>query len=552
MRSKLFFPVLIIVLIAVLIVVGVVLFPSYNLSWNYDDYRKMTDMGGVQIGSSSFYYDFGYATEKLQPTANLGKDASFDIALAKNEWEGFQLFVYSKDVDGTLRIEVDDFKNGQGDTLEVSVYQEHYLSVKNVATYFYKPQGSNYYSDLYPDALMPYGGEEVSLKANYLQAFYIETKSPEDARSGDYTASYRIYDEEGEILDGSLQAYVYDFVLPETSSMDTTIGTWGTVYDVSHPVGSEAYNQVYEYLVSRRLSPFHLPCDILSDEADAYMSDPRVSTFIIPYPDDDDLLIAYYTKVSSNPEWAKKGYFYPIDEPHSSSGVRRYYEIVERLQRLCPGYNLVTPFFGVEVTDEENPKGEKIKNFDVQTGNSNISCPESVCFSTEGFYEATMERVADGDRSWWYVCCGPSDKDGYCNMFRYQQGLQHRILFWQQRQYDVTGFLYWDVTYWDYCLNPWENAITYEVSTFAGDGCWLYPGEEIGQDGIVGSLRVVNVTAGLEDYEYFVLAEEIMGEAWVEEQIAKVTTDLTHYTEDPACLELVRRTFANAIEQQGE
>lgn len=66
----------------------------------------------------------------------------------------------------------------------------------------------------------------------------------------------------------------------------------------------------------------------------------------------------------------EKGYFYPIDEPGDSAAYERYREITERLARLCPGYNMVTPFN----TDEVKINGNKISSVKLQKGRSSILC----------------------------------------------------------------------------------------------------------------------------------------------------------------------------------
>ena len=87
--------------------------------------------------------------------------------------------------------------------------------------------------------------------------------------------------------------------------------------------------------------------------------------------------------------------------------------------------------------------------------------PETVCFSDRGFADAIADRAAAGDKIWWYVCCGPGPKTDYCNLFTQQEGVKHRVLFWQQMQQHVTGLLYWSTTYWsDVGGDPWSSAWT--------------------------------------------------------------------------------------------
>ncbi len=67
-----------------------------------------------------------------------------------------------------------------------------------------------------------------------------------------------------------------------------------------------------------------MPFDPLTDEADAYMSDPRVNTFLVAGGYNGHMyggnrnsseLKELYEKISANEDWAKKAIFYMNDEP---------------------------------------------------------------------------------------------------------------------------------------------------------------------------------------------------------------------------------------------
>ena len=178
-------------------------------------------------------------------------------------------------------------------------------------------------------------------------------------------------------------------------------------------------------------------------------------------------------------------------------------------------------------------------------------CPETVVFDEDGFAERAWTRQANGDKLWWYVCCGPSPKTDYCNLFTQQEGIKHRVLFWQQKQYNVTGLLYWSTSYWsDVGGDPWTSAWTTPwtgVDTF-GDGSLLYDGYHVGVNGPVSSLRLEAVANGIEDYEYLTMAEELLGADFVNGILSTVTKDLTHYTLSDAQLAIVRVELGSAIE----
>ena len=539
--------------LAVCVVAGVSLLgrilPTQYL---YPAYRVFVPQGGVKTEDRTLHYDFAYATEKLQPTANLGKDAGHTLRLAKNEREGVQLVLSSTAKSRTVKVSVGNFVNAAGDELPVRIYQERYVAV---------PGWGSVFSEEYPDALEPLSaGDPVTLTRNRLQPIYIETVSGEDAAPGTYTAACTVTDEAGNVLASPLlTAEVWDFALPDAPATESAMGIFssefwrlmgldGTSYGHNGDNGTytleqaqeDVYKQYYDYLLEHHITPYELPYDILDERADAYMSDPRVTSFLVPYPEDDDTLKQYYAKVTSDPDWAKKAYFYPIDEPNDEAAYARYREITDRLARLCPGYNMVTPFYSNAPETEGG-----LTAVELQRGRSSILCPESVVLDSEGAPEALYAaRDEEGARIWWYVCCGPTGD--YNNNFIRQQAIRHRILFWQEKMENVTGFLYWNSIYCDKG-NPWETSKTWDSYESGGDGVLMYPGRYMGYDEPVGTLRLKNLCDGIEDYTYLTMAEEIFGREWIDERIARITSTLTEYTLDDALLQQVRDEIGSAL-----
>ncbi len=512
--------------------------PFYEIS------KASSDIGGVPTKDADIVYDFAYATEKDVRDTALGKDETIDIALAKNEWEGFQVVFATAAKDKKVNVSVTDFKNSNGDTLKTEAFKEHYLEVKGLG---------DVYNCEYPDALIPVThtgdrGGAAELQKGIQQAFFIRTRAEKDSSAGEYTATVTAVNEKDEvILEKEIKATVWDFTLPDAPANESAFGNGGgTFYTLSgvrdgdDEAAEKLRLQVYNMLLENRLSPYNLPYDILDERADAYMSDPRVTSFVIPYSEDDDLLVEYYTKVTSNPDWAKKGYFYPIDEPGNAEAYAKYTEITDRLSRLCPGYNMVTPFN----TDKVIIDGKEMSSVQLQAGKSSVLCGLSKVVNRGTTLEEMMAQVKNGSRAWWYVCCAPGGD--YCNFFEFLDGIKHRLLMWQQRSLDISGLLYWSTTYCEKA-NPWESTKTWDDYNSAGDGMLIYPGGYIGFDGPIASLRLMNIADGMEDYDYFALAEAKFGKEWVNEKIAKVVTSPTEYTSDHALFEQVRREIGVAL-----
>lgn len=511
------------------------------LSFGYELGLSFDIQGVLYSPDSHVMYSFYAPTKKIGVDEFIDKNADYDIHLAKNEYEGCLIVIRSKFCSPTreYNVEFTGFENDEGDRLDAKVYLEKYVKCFSNKDYGIHPE-------IMEEKPMD---TPIEMRLAYAKnwPFYIEVHADENTKAGTYTAQVRVSQKNNGQVEfiTDVKATVWDFALPETSACGTAFGLGKYNLDDAYkldPSSEESldmYKKYYEYLVDRKMSPYSLPYDILDPRADEYMSDPRITSFCIPYPDDDELLVKYYNKVQSDPVWAKKGYFYPIDEPSSEEAYTRYQAITDRLSKLCPGYHMVTPFGGLEV--EMN--GEMVPTPTLQKG-SDIVCPISDTYSDKQFREQIEERRADGSEIWWYVCCGPGGD--YCNMFTQYEGIRYRMLFWQQKALNVNGILYWETAYWAKVNSPWTDQHTtpWTGMTAFGDGNLFYPGK----DGPVPSLRLLLMSSGIEDFDLLTVAENVLGREYVEKQIAKVNYNLTDYTLDDNLLACVRVQVGNDIE----
>jgi len=500
------------------------------------------DFSGIYGLNSKLAYTFAYSTEKIQQGDVLGRMETIHVTMGKNEREGFQFILHGRDGSPQYCIELSDVVGENGDILPVSMFKEHYI---------YAGDGKG--AGTYPDALIPYPLNQNKLeiaRAQSNQGYYFELRTGADTPAGIYTGkisvlqrkqgSDYVWETIDTLVEASFTVEVVDVTFPGAAYNDTAVGVSfsGQFFALNGveqgtPEAEALYKQYYDCLLDHKISAYSLPYDILDGRADAYMSDPRVKAFLIPYPSEDELLLEYYQKVQSKPDWAHKGYFYPIDEPHTAAHIESYNEMTDRLARLCPGYHMVTPF-----SWKFRDGGTEYDNLAIQAGRSDIICPISDQFDKAGFPEAVQKRVDENDdRAWWYVCCGPGGD--YCNMFIHQQGTRHRLLFWQQYQQNLTGLLYWSSVYWEKA-NPWFSSVTWNSYGACGDGSWFYPGPAVGLKEPVPSLRLKNIADGLEDYDLLRMAEEKFGREYCLEMAAQLSKSLTSYTKDPAKVEQVR------------
>ena len=76
----------------------------------------------------------------------------------------------------------------------------------------------------------------------------------------------------------------------------------------------------------------------------------------------------------------------------------------------------------------------------------------------------------------------------------------------------------------------------------------MYDGYHVGVNGPVSSLRLEAVANGIEDYEYLTMAQQLLGDDYMNKTISKVAKDLTNYTLSDAQFAKVRVELGNAIE----
>lgn len=422
----------------------------------------------------------------------------------------------------------------------------------------------------WPDPLSPIGGSDV--QANITTSFLVRFCSDGNTESGDAVFTFGLKNKDGDILSKyCIAVHVWNFAYPETPSMSTALGFYDRCYALYKgwinkpfdPIPDEYKAELegvkvayYDYMLKNKMSSFDLPYDILDPRADAYMSDPRVTAFVVPSNVSDEKLIEYYEKLKTDPEWLKKAFVYAVDEPTSKAMLDDIAEHNKRFKRLCPGIKHISSFFCNVQYDENQDQ------IDVMAENLDAICFKVCCFSDKwgyglpmaGKYPSVIDRVKalseDGKMIWSYVCWEPMAP--YANLLVNENGINHRILFWQQFLCGSQGFLYWCVNHWD-CSgrDPWHDMATVKWLTHDchGDGSLFYPGDAVGFDGPGASIRIEAVRDGIEDYELLKLASELFGDEWVDNKTYEVTQSIIEYTSDNELFSKVREEIGNAIEK---
>ncbi|MGL5793757.1 MAG: DUF4091 domain-containing protein, partial [Waterburya sp.] len=169
------------------------------------------------------------------------------------------------------------------------------------------------------------------------------------------------------------------------------------------------------------------------------------------------------------------------------------------------------------------------------------------------------EVMKEGDEVWFYT----GHQTGYSPQwqidtppinFRIPQGFIAQSL-------GLTGVLYPQIDAWAdndsqlplYSDDPWYKPSVYQQKKlgrdFPGEGMLIYPGEEVGVEGVVPSIRLKRIRDGIEDYDYIAMLKELGDEDWALKTSRTVGRDWYNWTKDTKKLEQVRVQLGDRIQE---
>lgn len=450
------------------------------------EYPARSLRGGLQVMVTN-------ATQKLFPGEGLPgpEHDQFEINAVRNEYAPFQVAFYLPDTSDAqkVHIELKDF------VAEESLIKAGNAELLLVETVTIEKPSMPYPQRVWPDPLPPY--RDFTVRPGETRSVWVDLFVPEDTPPGRYTGAVNVVS--GDITRSKqVVLNVASPVIPDKPTLKTAFGLNYPHIAKAHGVeeGEPGYDALmdryYWFHVEHRISPYHIPVDLFSEEAHEYLDDSRVTFLRAPFTWDREEMERINRRLVET-GWIDKAVFYALDEPEPDE--------FPKVAKIGNFLHDINPDLQMLITHGVMPE--------LQEARIDIWCPVIMVTMDPVEIKKLKAEKKKGKQFWWYTCIGPKWEG--TTYFIDEHATAPRIHPWMNYIYDVDGILYWRTTSWkraDY--DPWVNTETYPGGN--GDGSLLYPGSKVGHDGPVASIRFKNIREGIEDYELLqLLGEKLAG-----------------------------------------
>lgn len=430
-------------------------------------------------------------------------DDHYELSLARNEHEGFQVVVvpFGRDL-ADVTVSAGPLKTASGHAFDgkIGVSLVGHVDVADDPPYDVE------YKGWWPDPLLSFL-QKSDVKEGEHVAFWIDVATRAETHAGNYEGTLTITARDAAPIRLKLKVQVWGFALPDGTHLRNAFtyneGPTGNFYKGRW--NDEMRYRYYDFILDHRLNIDHLyrrespDISLLKYGAARGMNAFNVGgVFRQGKGDRDNPKLSQYVQQLKNAGMFDSAYVYGFDEARREK-FAEIREVFGEIHRRFPGLKTMTtavdPSFGKrsglrEVVDIWVPLTD---SYDI---------------------EEARELRREGREMWWYICVVPTHP--YANWFIEYPAIEARLLTGvMSYKYEVGGFLYYLINLWEGNSRPiskgpyadWNpGSLVNEDKKYTanGDGSLLCPGP----DGPLSTIRLENIRDGFEDYEYLWLLRE--------------------------------------------
>ncbi|MFC1851685.1 DUF4091 domain-containing protein [candidate division CSSED10-310 bacterium] len=538
-----------------------------------------------------------YGVVKIPPDTIYQGQSTLNLFAARNEYESFQVVLNGPLQDVSVETTSLQGTSGSISATNLILYRVEYLTV-SVASNFEGAIGD------WPDALIPVedlffneprNAFPFDVPADENRLVWVDIFVPPGTIPGQYTGTVNIKSNEQLIDTLTYVLTVWNFDIPATSSLPTAFGYEGWDVLRGH-YGSSGMHDHYDqivpfaqmYLESGLMNRITLSSclledwDFYNDPLDWNTIDTRWGSFFegrnLPFglqncrltsleiPDiggSDSERVAFWSDFSQHfrvQDWFYLLFDYTLDEPGDAAD---YQEIIDRAALIHQADSDLRVLVTTDIQEAASYNVDNVIDIWVPLINFIYGKPYEVCWAQEYVGNQRPDYdylLAGGAELWWYQSCmshgcagsDPNDlcEAGYPSYMVDHSAVRNRIMSWMTYFYDIHGELYFDVNYTDGQGDAWISQFYFGGN---GDGTLFYPGRPDMIGGTnhipIESIRLKLIRDGLEDYEYFLLLEQVEDRTTVLTYLSQMITNAYTYSEDYTTLMDLRYQMGNAISQ---
>jgi uncharacterized protein (TIGR03437 family) len=461
------------------------------------------------------------------------------ISAGRGEYESFQIAIQAPAGGLTnVNVTVSALSGPGGATIPqsaFSLFREQYVYVDRSSPDWLgsnRPMGVGWYPDGLipfndPDTGQPITGAQIeavpfNLTSANNQPIWVDVLVPRDAAPGQYAGTWTVTSDQGNAT-GSVVLTVWNFTLPLQPSMKSAFLFWNT--------SSESAN---EELLRNKIAPYRTDPSTqknlmtnfgLSTTGLSFWSGADNSTCTMSNAPSVDALKAAAA--------AQQPGLTPI--VYSADEITFCPSLNDKLKEWARNIHAA----GLEnlVTIAPNPL---LFDDGSGTGRSAVDIWTMLPVSWDGSAANVAAAIAKGDSVWSYNTVvqdaySPKWEIDFAPInYRIQPGFISNSL-------GLTGLLYWKVDGWS--SDPWNqvnNTGTFSPGNYPGEGMLVYPGAQVGIQGVAPSMRLKWLRDGVEDYEYLQLLKKAGQQAFAQAKSTTVGADWSSWTKDVNLLLSVR------------